>query len=66
MQTLWFEDWKGPDRFIVVGYYPSWWKKSSFTVFDGPEYFGELYHEARYLESIGKLQTKHKNEGVKP
>jgi hypothetical protein len=54
------------NRFIVVGYYPSWWKKFSFTVFDGPEYFGELYHEACYLESIGKSETRQKDEGVKP
>jgi len=46
------------DRFVLVGSYPSWWKKSSFSLLCGLEYFGELYHEACYMESSEKQESE--------
>jgi len=52
------------DRFVVVGDYPSWWKNRGFSrLLDGPEYFGELYHEVCYLESVGKYKIIQKERG---
>jgi hypothetical protein len=55
------------DRFILVGSYPGKLKKFSYyNWWDGPEYFGELYHEACYLRSLRKqeMKQKKKDEGV--
>jgi hypothetical protein len=63
LQALWFGDEKG-DRFVLVGSYPRKLKRMGYhDLFDGPEYFGELYHEACYLESVGEQESK---ECVKP
>jgi hypothetical protein len=54
------------ERFVLVGIYPGWWKKSKFArLYDGPEYFGDLYHDACYLKSIGSPDSRQKY-GVKP
>jgi hypothetical protein len=54
------------DEFVVVGEFPSRLKKWSYSyLLDGPEYFGDLNHEACYLESFGKYQIRQR-EGVEP
>lgn len=56
---------KKNDRFVLVGSYPGKFKRFGYhDWFDGPDYFGELYHEACYLKSIE--QKSKQNEGVKP
>ena len=44
---------KKGERFVSVGDYPSWWKMAGART-AGPGYFGEVYHEACYLELLKK------------
>jgi hypothetical protein len=54
------------ERFILVGIYPSKWHKMNYYDWlDGPEYFGELYHEVCYMKLSANQESKQK-EGVKP
>lgn len=51
------------ERFVSVGSYPSWWRiLGARTV--GPSYFGKIYHEACYLESLRKQGLKQKERGL--
>jgi len=52
---------KKDDKFVLVGIYPGYWKTSGYSWLLGPEYFGELYHEACYLESLVKHESKRNN-----
>jgi hypothetical protein len=55
---------KEGDRFVLVGFYPRKLKKMGYhDLFDGPEYFGDLYHENCYLKSFGNHESS-KKEGV--
>jgi hypothetical protein len=56
---------KKNDRFILVGFYPVWWKRMNYPASRGLDYFGELYHEACYLESVERQKSKQK-EDAKP
>jgi len=48
------------ERFVLVGIYPSKFKKIRYhDWFDGPEYFGELYHEMCYPKT--PLQVKNQS-----
>lgn len=52
-------------RFVLVGFYPRFVDKMFFGWIDGLDYYGELYHEACYLESIKNEESKQKS-GIKP
>jgi hypothetical protein len=55
---------KKGDRFVLVGFYPRKLKRMGYQDwFDGPEDFGELYHEVCCLESVEEQKSK---EGAKP
>jgi hypothetical protein len=52
---------KEGDRFVLVGLYPSKLHKMGYNGwFDGPEYFGDLYHEDCYLKSYVKKEANQK------
>jgi hypothetical protein len=53
---------KKDDDFVLVGKFPSYWKKSNTRLFKlwgpmSPEDFGTIYHKACFLEMM-------KNEGA--
>lgn len=52
---------KKGEMFVSVGAYPSWW-----TIWGarwvGPGYFGEIYHEACYLELLKKRDLREKEQ----
>jgi hypothetical protein len=53
---------KKNDRFILVGFYPGKWRRMGYHyLFDGPKYFGELYHEPCYMESVEKQEQNKRN-----
>jgi hypothetical protein len=58
---------KKDDRFVLVGFYPSLWKKSDFAFrfYTGLDCFGELYHETCYLESQVSSENRNKKGDVK-
>jgi len=47
------------DRFILVGLYPSKWKRMNYYYwFDGPENFGDICHEACFYSQIQESKQK--------
>jgi hypothetical protein len=54
------EQVKKDDDFVLVGKYPSGWKKweGGMTRYSSPEDFGTIYHKSCYDEMIKKETAK--------